>query len=212
MTEEIPAGAIYILSNYEGLDGEKNGRYYPKQLKADRKGVLTIGRGHVLTPVEMKTGIIRIAGVDYKHKDGITLEQVDALYEQDKRPRWEAVKKLFPKALSHELGAALIVYYNTPSALISGSVGRYMKAGLRVDAAGACLLYVNSNGKPQLGLWRRQLAVAHYMLTGVAKLATTPQTQEELEKTLKASGVLLAASKIAKAQKIVVPFLVKALA
>lgn len=180
--EKAEALATQVKHGYEGLDGldPKTGRYYPKQLKADRKGVITIGRGHVLSLIEKTTG---------KFKDGLTLEQVDALYVADSKPRQAALLKLIPLekwSTPGQLAAGLSSFYNYEAMWAPGhSAHDAHVAGHVQECARAILLYHYSAGAPQLGLWRRRMSEALLYLTGLVLIAKTPAAEKVLENTLR---------------------------
>lgn len=58
-------------------------------------GTDTLGYGHKITPEEEKSGTISINGEDVNYKDGLTEEQIDALYLQDKEKHAEGVSALW---------------------------------------------------------------------------------------------------------------------
>ena len=203
----IPAEAVAITHGYEGLGGERSGRFHPYQGKADRQGVITIGRGRVLSEPEKKTGQIVIAGQVVQFNDGLTLAQVDALYTQDMAPRLKRTQGYMPNAKPHELGAGLSLVYNIEAAMATGTPGRAWRAGDKMRCAAGFLLYVASNGVPQLGLWRRRMTEALCLLTGEVIIAKEPANEKKLYDFLSKLGVIKIAADMAKAQKLNIPWL-----
>lgn len=172
--------AAKIVHGYEGLGGynPKLKLYFPYQGGADRKGVWTIGRGHVIKPAEHKSG---------RFKNGLTLAQVDALFVEDWAPRIAAVKKLLKgKYTAQQFAGALSLYYNCGEALEYGhSFGDAHRAGNTKQAAKDFLLYINSNGRKQLGLWRRRMTEALCYLTGEIVIAKDDASSAVLKNKLR---------------------------
>ncbi|MGE0266223.1 MAG: lysozyme [Candidatus Obscuribacterales bacterium] len=183
MLIEIPEDTIEIIHAYEGLIGEKKGRYFEYQGKADPKGVYTIGRGHKLSRLEREKG---------RFKNGLTLEEVNQLFARDIQPRALRLGKLIPDRTEQEFAAALSFFYNNEYAWgPKGSPGKYHRAGLKKDAAASFLLYIYS-GKPKkkrLGLWRRRATEALYYLTGEVLVSKTAADDKSLVHELTRAGV-----------------------
>lgn len=182
MLVPIPEETIAIIHAYEGLGGERNGRYYPFQGKADRKGVLTIGRGHVLSDEEIRTG---------KYADGLSIEEVDELFAYDIQPRARRLKHLIPDHSEQEFAAALSFFYNNEYAWIEGSPGRLHRASRKTAAAQAFLLYHKSGRplKPWLGLWRRRGSEALLYLSGGVMVAQSNREEKILFEQLATFGL-----------------------
>lgn len=182
MLVPIPEETIAIIHAYEGLGGKRNGRYYPYQGKADRKGVLTIGRGHVLSEEEIRTG---------KYSDGLSIEEVDELFASDIQPRARRLKELIPEHSEQEFAAALSFFYNNEYAWIEGSPGRLHRAGKKTAAAQSFLLYHKSGRPltPRLGLWRRRGSEALLYLSGGVMVAQTDREEKMLFQQLAAFGL-----------------------
>jgi GH24 family phage-related lysozyme (muramidase) len=208
---DIPKEAILITHGYEGLGGGISGKmgtiYFPYQGKADRKGVLTIGRGHVLTPKEKESGTIHVAERWLNTGHGITLAEVDQLFTQDMAPRLIRTRGYMPGANDHELGAGLSLVYNCEVAMSVGTPGRAWRGGNKLKCAAGFLLYVMSAGKPQLGLWRRRMTEALCFLTGEVLIAKEPQAEALLHSKLEALSVIQVASQIAHEQGMRQPWL-----
>lgn len=183
MLIEIPEDTIKIIHAYEGLIGEKHGRYFEYHGPADPKGVYTIGRGHKLTRLEREKG---------RFKDGLTLQEVDELFARDIQPRAVRLDKLIPNRTKQEFAAALSFFYNNEYAWgPKGSPGKFHRAGLKKDAAASFLLYIYS-GKPKkkrLGLWRRRATEALYYLTGDVLVSRTGAEDKSLVRELASAGV-----------------------
>jgi GH24 family phage-related lysozyme (muramidase) len=204
---ELPKEAILICHGYEGLGGQKDNKFFPYQGGADRKGVLTIGRGHVLTVAERKSGVLRIGGKRLQYANGLTLAEVNQLFTQDMKPRYERIKLYMPAAVSHELAAGLSLIYNCEAALAVGTPGKAWRAGNKRKCAAGFLLYVRSNGKPQLGLWRRRMTEALCLLTGEVLVAKEVQNEIRLAAKLAALGILDLAASLARSQSLSHPWL-----
>lgn len=175
--DKLHEGTLKIIHGYEGLGGQKGDKYYPYQGRADKPGVLTIGRGHVLRANE-KTHIT-IGGESVAHKEGLTLEQVDQLFEQDMLPRRQAVAKDCPTNVAHEHGALVSAYYNVGPNIVKLSPGVAHRAGNKKECAKNLLKYVISAGKPRRGLWRRRMTEALFYLTGQVVLGNQGGDSED---------------------------------
>lgn len=168
--------ASEIIEGYEGLSGLKNGRYYPYHCNADKPGVMTVGRGHLLAPGQTE---IKIGGYTIELSKGLTLDQVNSLFRQDlysprgKRPSREARVRELAGANTpvHELAALLALYYNYEKGLALGSVGANHRKGLKKETAESFLEIIYSNSKRQRGLWRRRMTEAVVYLGGPIILA-----------------------------------------
>ncbi|MCA9803279.1 MAG: hypothetical protein KC777_15015 [Cyanobacteria bacterium HKST-UBA02] len=186
MLIDIPEDTIEIIHAYEGLSGEKQGRYYEYHGKADPNGIYTIGRGHKLTRLEREKG---------RFKNGLTLKEVNQLFTRDIQPRAIRLHKLIPNRTEQEFAAALAFFYNNEYAWgPKGSPGKFHRAGLKKDAAAAFLLYIYS-GKPKkkrLGLWRRRATEALYYLTGDVLISKTGTDDKSLVGALTLAGVTTA--------------------
>lgn len=91
----IPMKCSQIAEGYEGLGGRsESGLYLPYHCSADKPGVMTIGRGHVISAADLKSG---------KFAKGLTLEEVDALYQADMQPRAERLMKIMKDQLRTSL-------------------------------------------------------------------------------------------------------------
>jgi GH24 family phage-related lysozyme (muramidase) len=170
-----------IAEGYEGLGGYNPGtkRYYPYQGKADKEGVWTIGRGHVLSAAEKNPA--------HKFWKGLTLAEVDALYVQDMSVRIGRLDAfLGGKYTAQEFGACLSLFYNYELAFHPGhSAGDAHRSGNKKATAQAFLLYIVSKKKRQLGLWRRRMSEALCYLTGKIMIAKTDAEEKALEAELR---------------------------
>lgn len=184
MVINIPDDGIRIISAYEGLGGKKpDGKYYPYQGAADRPNVLTIGRGHVLTAQEKSSGI---------YNDGLTLDEVNELFEVDLQPRAHRLKLLMKTFSVQEFAAAISFFYNIEKAWgPNGSPGNYHRANEKVKAAKSFLLYIKSGNplKKRLGLWRRRATEALYYLSGNLIIAKDSATDKALITALASEGI-----------------------
>ena len=164
------AGAMAIMEGYEGLSGKgDDGKFYPVQEEADKSGVYTIGKGHVVSPKEM-----------VKFSKGLTLKEVGDLFASDVSSRIKRLDKYANGATDRQYGALLSMFYNNEDSIVKGSPGKYHRVGNFRYAAASLLMYVISDGKPRKGLWRRRMTEAYYYMTGVVKIANTPQTEKSL--------------------------------
>lgn len=174
----IPQKTIQIAGGYESLGGGRDdGRFYPYHGGADRPRVWTIGRGHVCTAAQLQAW----------NKTGLSLDEVNKLFAADLQVRANHLDKLLlGKYTSDQFAAALSLFYNLEiSAAYGHSFGDAHRAGKTKDAAKAMLLYINSNGQHQLGLWRRRMTEALCYLTGLVIVAKTPQAEAALEARLR---------------------------
>lgn len=195
----IPHQASAIAHGYEGLGGEKNGRYYPYQGKADKPGVITLGRGRVLSAAEKQSKLIKLnTGKVLNFQNGLSLGEVDELYDSDMAPRHKRVLELVPNGKEHEVGAMLSLFYNNEASVVSGTPGKAHRAGNKKLAAAGILLYVFSAGKAQRGLWRRRMTEALCYLTGEVFVAKDPAREKALRKKVEALGIVELAKSMAK--------------
>lgn len=204
---DIPKESIEIIHGYEGLGGNVDGLFHPYQGTADKKDVVTIGRGHVLSQHEKRFGVVQIAGADVRFKEGLTLAQVDQLFIQDIEPRYERTKEYMPGAMRRELAAGLSLVYNCESAMATGTPGRAWRLGKKITSAAGFLLYIRSAGKPQLGLWRRRMTEALYMLTAKLVIARECSHEAMLVRSLTHLGVIEEATWLARNQALDHPWL-----
>lgn len=186
----IPAAirvkALAVIEGYEGLGGARNGKFYPYQGEADHIGVITIGRGHVLSREQKTTGLITIKGAQIKFNDGLTLKQVDDLFEQDLQPRYDRLSGSFEGETDDQCAAMLAGFYNLEQ--IWGPTSSASKGFRKKDwraAARGILMYTMSVGKHQLGLWRRRMSEALLFLTGKVMIAKDPKAEQLLFNELK---------------------------
>lgn len=202
----IPQQAKQLISGYEGLGGKKEDRYYPYQGAADAKGVRTVGRGHVLSEKEKSSGVIHLPSASVKLADGLTMAQVNELFDADLAPRWRRLEALLGRSTGKKVSAPqaaafLSLFYNIEYAMTKGTPGVAWRQGDDTKAAAGFLLYIFSADKAQLGLWRRRLSEAWCFYTGQVSVAKTPQQQTKLEQQLQAheSGVWDQAVKLRQA-------------
>lgn len=163
-----------ILDGYEGLSGFRNGKYYPYHGAADKAGLLTIGRGHLIKPNE--TG---------RFDKGLTLQQVDDLFRADVAPRADTLAKILQVFTEDQFCGALPGIYNCPEMWTYESAPtKYHLARDYRTAAEHMLLYILSDGKRELGLWRRRMTEALCYLSGKVIIASDIHTEAELIKNL----------------------------
>lgn len=165
--------ALKIIEGYEGLSGWSvlKQRFFPIQEPADRLGVLTIGKGHVCSAKE----------IELWSKEGLTRQQVEELFQKDLAPRIVAVDKLLKgKYTADQFAALLSLYYNNGEEAFYKSPGEAFQRGNFRYCAERMLLYINSNKKPVLGLWRRRATEALCLLTGKVLVAKNPITEKLL--------------------------------
>ena len=207
MTPPIPKKALKLSEMYEGRVGKQaNGLYMPVQLPADRKGVLTVGIGHVMTERELESGLVMINGHPSNWKDGLTDQEVDALFISDKQNRWNRVVELMPGATPDQLAGGLFFYFNTPSGLVKGTPGRAFRAGDRAKCAAGFLLYTKSDGEHRLGLFRRQMSCADLFMTGSISKPDTEPEDAAIYKKLNDIGIIEKAKAMNAAQGLGIPF------
>lgn len=172
---------IKICHGYEGITGyslTKN-RYFPKQQSIDHPSVKTIGRGHVVKP-----------GEDFSQ--GLTLDQVNLLFENDLAPRIVRLRSLLKdKFTEDQFNAALSCYYNIELPWIYGmSPGDAFRQGNYLRCAERLMLYhKDGNKRNSLGLWRRRGSEALCLITGKVIVAKDPITEKLLFTELTKAGV-----------------------
>lgn len=177
----IPHKTIEIAEGYEGLGGFNpvDNRYYPYHCSADAAGVMTIGRGHVISAADLKSG---------RFAKGLSLAEVDELIAADWQPRAERLMKIMKDPTEDEFAGSLSLFYNLEEAFAPGHSARiawdaYRKGRtekLKAEFAATFLLYHNSAKKPRLGLWRRRASEALCVLTGKVLLGNKDAAQEQL--------------------------------
>ena len=170
--------ARQLIVGYEGLGGaHPDGKYYPYHCGADKPGVMTEGNGHLIkSPEELA-----------RFSKGLTLAEVSQLFELDLKPRADRLHMLLNGVYTAEqFAACLSLYYNIEQPFAPGmSVGTRHKKGDYRGAAAGMLLYVMSDGKKQLGLYRRRMSEALCYLTGEVLIAKTGQAEAKLETRLR---------------------------
>lgn len=183
----IRTKAALVMEGYEGLAGlvPKTGRYIPYEGKADRKGIFTIGRGHVLSREEKTTRKIKVAGASVDVDFGLTLAQVDQLFEQDARSRYARFSGWFEGETDDQMAAILSSGYNYEAMWWDGTAGRCFRKKDLLGTARGMLMITMSNGKHQLGLWRRRMSEVLLFLTGKVMIAKDPKAEQLLFNELK---------------------------
>lgn len=173
------AKAIKICQGYEGLSGLRaDGRYYPEQLKADKAGVITIGKGHVLSEAEKKSG---------RFNKGLTLAEVDELFASDLAPRIERLTAaLGGKFTDDQFSGALSMFYNIEVAWTPhhSPYDRHRAGHYKAAAEGMLKYLLDGHNKPCLGLWRRRMSEALCYMTGEVMIAKEPKAEKALEARL----------------------------
>lgn len=195
--KEIRDKAIALIEGYEGLGGALNGRYFKYEGKADKKDVWTIGRGHVISRADKLRSKITIKGVDIDFTKGLTLAQVDDLFEQDLQPRYDRLSGAFEGETPDQCAAMLCGFYNVEEMWgDKSSASKGFRAKNWKAAARGILLYTVSNGKHWLGLWRRRMSEALLFLTGRVMIAKNGAQEtalyNELQKLIPDIGAIKA--------------------
>ena len=98
---EISKKALDLLEKWEGVILHA----YP-----DRAGKMTIGAGHLLTPSELKSGVIVIKGIKVNYEQGLTFQQALDLKEQDITPRQAEVNRLVKVPLTQNQFDAIVIF------------------------------------------------------------------------------------------------------
>jgi len=194
-----PKKALALIEGYEGTSGQKGDRFFAVQEKADRPGVLTVGRGHVVTEPEKLAGGITVGGkLCDPFKAGLTLDEIDKLFDQDVQKRLTECAKhaRYPEHCTEDQFAALLCFwFNYPKGIISGSLGTAHRAQNKAAATRAFLMYIFSSGKRQLGLWRRRGSEALLYATGEVYCAKSIDQEGQLFKKLADAGYTFAKPK-----------------
>lgn len=178
----VPRKTFEIVSGYEGLSGFDpiTHRYYPYHVTADSAGLMTIGRGHLISVQDLRSG---------RFVKGLTSEEVEDLFVSDLNPRAQQLSKLITMALTTEdqFAACLAEFYNLEIAFLPGhTLGDLHRARKYKDAAAAFFLYIYS-GSPkvaQLGLWRRQGTQSLCYATGKVIIAKDDKSERVLFQAL----------------------------
>lgn len=174
--------AIQLAKSYE--------KYEPKpyQGKADRKGTITIGFGHVMSRKEKSTDTIYIYGVAHKASAGLTRKQADDLFLQDMEKRLPRLRRKIPYVQNENQWAAwLVLFYNIEEPADT-SPGRAWRAGNYKQAFINFTKYRRSNGEIQRGLIRRRWSEVLLGVSGEVFRANSDQTEKELQQKLKKLG------------------------
>lgn len=181
----ITPEVTHLIENLEGEPAgfdKKRKLFFPVQLKADAKGILTIYRGHVETAADRAAG---------RFKNGITAEQGEALYKEDVAKRVAELSTLVPATLKdHEYGACISLFFNNGSEPFHLSVGQALRSRAPQAIARNWMQYHKSGKplKPRLGLWRRRATELLYFFAKQVLVASTPAKDDELFARLKALG------------------------
>lgn len=135
---QLSKAGLRFIANMEGF------RSLPYVCPA---GKLTIGFGHLVTPVEKE-----------KFKDGITRQQGEALLEADVQRYVVAVNKLVTHSLSQAQFDALVSFvYNVGiTAFASSTLRKRLNEGKVDEAANEFGKWVNGGGKRLPGLVKRR--------------------------------------------------------
>lgn len=169
---------LKIVSGYEGISGLKpDGKYYPEHMNCDGPGLLTIGRGHLLSPADLVSG---------RFDHGLSLEEVEDLFLRDLAPRALSLKKWCPNATDDQFASALAMYFNNEKSWISGTPGvQHRLKNYKAAAAGMLLYIKNSELQNELGLWRRRMTEALCYLNGEVIVAKDEDTEQKLFSALR---------------------------
>lgn len=196
LTEKYKKDLITIVDGYEGIGGydPNTKKYYPYQGKADKQGLKTLYRGHLMSQEDISSG---------RYKNGITKEEGERIFKYDLLAREDRVfAKLNPENERHAV-AQISSLYNCPSMWEWSNSPRKlyteyrqlptnnsMKSVRLKQTCNYMMMYHNSNGKAQLGLYRRRGTEVLYMLTGELLFGNKGYTEEvKLFKRLKELGV-----------------------
>lgn len=151
MTRTISRAGLDVIVEFEQLEPEAY---------RDPVGLLTIGVGHLLTPAEKRTGMLRIGGTDMPWREGLTEELCYALLDQDCDVAERAVNGQILVPLAQGQFDALVVFtFNVgPGALAGSTLRRRLNAGDYVAVPAQMRRWVKAGGKTLRGLVRRREA------------------------------------------------------
>jgi lysozyme len=152
---------LAALAKFEGL---------VKFMYKDVAGFPTIGVGHLLTKAELTTSALQLDGSFIDWRKGLSEAQCLALLAQDVYIFEQAVDgALVGIALTqHEFDACVSLAFNIGGAAFTGSsVVRFLRKGMRADAANAFLLWKKAGGKVVQGLLNRRIAEKKIFLEGI---------------------------------------------
>lgn len=124
----------------------------------DVAGFWTIGVGHKLTRDELMSGKVDIAGELVRWREGLTVEQIDVLLEQDVRAYERAVNSCVRTVLSQEQFDSLVSFcFNVgPSAFCESTLVRRLNAGQYEDVPAQLRKWIYAAGETYDGLARRR--------------------------------------------------------
>ncbi len=138
-----------LLEEWEGV-----------RLKAykDSAGLLTIGVGHLLTKSELSSGKIDINDESVKYVNALTLEQADALLEQDLKPAETTVNNHVKVELNQNQFDALVSFtFNVGGGAFKGStLLKKLNNGQYDQVPGQLMRWNKAGGKVVPGLNKRR--------------------------------------------------------
>jgi len=164
-----PATLIQRFENAQNK-GFKDGRWYPHENIKEEKGPKTIAWGHKLTPIEAKTGKIKIGDSFVYYNSGLTPNQANELYEQDVAPHMATARKSLMRAVAsgaineiqpNQLEALTSLIYNVgPTSWNKSTAKQKLEsgdiAGFLKQAFDPKIGFVRTGGKVIKGLQNRR--------------------------------------------------------
>ena len=125
---------------------------------ADAAGKRTIGVGHLLTARERTSGQLRIGDESIPWKHGITLDETQALLDQDLARIEAAVSERVQVPLAqHQFDALASFVFNVgPAAFARSTLLRLLNEGQYAAVPGQLRRWVRAGGKVLPGLQRRR--------------------------------------------------------
>lgn len=142
----------------KGLDKLAEWEGVKTEVYKDSAGLPTIGVGHLLTKDELRSGKINILGRNVKYGDGLTEDQVEALFQQDIVSRETAVDKLVRVPLSQNQFDALVsfVFNVGRQAFQNSTLLKVLNDGRYQDVPDQLERWIYSGGKKVDGLVNRR--------------------------------------------------------
>lgn len=131
---------------------------FEPRVYSDAAGKLTIGVGHLLTPSELSSGKIRIAGEPVRYADGLSEPQIVELLGQDLEGAEAAVNNGAQVELSQNQFDALVSFcFNVGAAAFrSSTLLKLLNRGQYDDVPAQLRRWVHCGGEVVQGLVRRR--------------------------------------------------------
>lgn len=150
-TGHMTASGLEFLTKLEGVK---------TRLYRDCAGYWTIGVGHLLTESELSSGKIMIGGAPCDARDGLTLEQVSALFAQDIAPDEQCVQKRVTVPMTPWQFDALVsfVYNIGQGAFRNSTLLRLLNVGQRDEIPAQFRRWHYAGGQSFAGLRARREA------------------------------------------------------